>query len=170
MGLFDFFTGVKRPKPGTKAASAEDLRAAILALNRDTAPYRIVPCEDDSCDLIAEWRIVDAKWYEIFAKAGLKKVFRIKMRLDETAREVRAVDESYTVEWRAGVPHLSLEVAGFRGQKHEVSFGTAYAFTEQLRPGQVYKYRFNSSELKKPLQEAVTKAGWTWKPIAFSKL
>jgi len=39
-----------------------------------------------------------------------------------------------------------------------------------LRPGQVYKYRFNSSELKKPLQEVVTKAGWSWKPVAFGRL
>ncbi len=170
MGLFDFFTGVKRPKPGTRAVSGADLRAAILALNRDTAPYHIVPCEDDSCDFIAEWRIVDAKWYEIFAKAGLKKVFRIKMRLDEARHEVRSLDESYSVEWRAGVPRLSLEASGFRGQKNEISFGTGYAFTEELRPGQVYKYRFNSSELKKPLQEVVTKAGWSWKPVAFGRL
>jgi len=170
MGLFDFFTGTKRPKPGVTAASVKDLRAAILAVNRDTAPFQIRQCEDGSCDFIAEWRIVDAKWYEVFAKAGLKKVFHIKMRVNETNHEVRSVDEDYTVEWRAGVPHLSLAASGFRGQKNEVSFGTAYAFTEELRPGQVYKYRFNASELKKPLQEAVTAAGWSWKPVAFGKL
>jgi len=170
MGLFDIFTGTKRPKSGTKTLSADDLRAAIMAVNRDTAPYQITPCSDGSCDFIAEWRIVDAKWYEVFAKAGLKKVFRMKMRIDESAHEVRSVDEDYTVEWRAGVPHLSLEASGFRGQKSEVSFGTAYAFTEELRPGQVYKYRFNTSELKKPVQEAVTNAGWSWKPVAFGKL
>ena len=170
MGLFDFLTGRKRPKPGVPAAPAEQLRNAILALNRDTAPYRIGPCDDPGCDLVAEWRIVDAKWYEIFAKAGLKKTFRIKMRLDEARHEVRAVDEDYTVSWRAGVPHLELEASGFRGQKTEVSFGTAYAFTEELRPGQIYRYRFNSSELKKPLQEAVTGQGWTWKGVAFGGL
>ncbi len=170
MGLFDIFTGVKRPKPGVAPVSAEEMRAAIMAVNRDTAPFQITPCSDGSCDFVAEWRIVDAKWYEIFAKAGLKKVFRVKMRLDEANHELRAVDEEYTVEWRAGVPHLSLAASGFRGQKSEVSFGTAYAFTEELRPGQVYKYRFNSSELKKPLQEAVTGAGWSWRPVAFGRL
>ena len=170
MGLFDIFTGIKRPKPGVEPVSAKEMRAAIMAVNRDTAPFQITPCKDSTCDFIAEWRIVDAKWYEIFAKAGLKKVFRMKMRLDEANHEVRSVDEDYTVEWRAGVPHLSLAASGFRGQKNEVSFGTAYAFTEELRPGQVYKYRFNSSELKKPLQEAVTGAGWSWRPVAFGRL
>lgn len=170
MGLFDFLTGTKRPEPGISPAPAEQVRAAIMAVNRDTAPFRITPCEDDSCDFVAEWRIVDAKWYEIFAKAGLKRTFRVKMRLDPAHHEVRAVDQDLEVTWRAGIPSLSAAVSGFRGQKRETSFGTAYAFTEELRPGQVYKYRFKSSELKNPLKAAVTALGWTWKGVAFGKL
>ena len=170
MGLFDIFTGVKRPPADRAPAPADDLRQALLAVNRESAPFRVVPCDDDRCDFVAEWRIVDARWYEIFAKAGLKKVFRVKMRLDEARHELRAVEEEYSIEWRAGVPHLSLAASAFRGRKSEVSFGTAYAFTEELRPGQVYKYRFNSAELKKPLQEATLGAGWTWRPVAFGKL
>ncbi len=46
----------------------------------------------------------------------------------------------------------------------------AYAFTEELRPGVVYNYRFNTGEIKGPLQEAVTGAGWTWRGVAFGKL
>ncbi len=170
MGLFDIFTGTKRPKPGTVAAAPQQVRAQILGVNRDTAPFQVIKCADDSADLVAEWKIVDAKWYEVFAKAGLKKVFRIKMRLDPEKKEVRAMDEEFTLEWRAGVPSLKLAVSGFRGQKTEVSFGTAYAFSEEFKPGQVYNYRFNSSELKTPLQEAVLKKGWTWRGVAFGKL
>ena len=170
MGLFDFFTGTKRPKSGVPAAAAAEVRAAILAINRDTAPFQIMACDDGSCDIIAEWKIVDAKWYQIFAKAGLKKTFRIKMRLDQEKSEVRAMDEGFSISWSAGIPTLKLEASGFRGEKTEVSFGTAYAFTEELKPGQVYKYRFNSTELKKPLQQAATDKGWTWRGVAFGKL
>ncbi len=170
MGLFDFLTGTKRPKSGVAPASAADVEAAILALNRDTAPYQISACKDGSCDLVAEWKIVDAKWYEVFAKAGLEKSFKIKMRLDAENHEVRAVDEDYTISWKAGVPSLELQVSGFRGQKSEVSFGTAYAFTEELKPGQVYNYRFNTAEVKKPLQQAVLGKGWTWRGVSFGKL
>lgn len=170
MGLFDIFTGTKRPKKGVAATSLNQVEAAILAVNRDSAPFQITKDDKGSCDLIAEWKIVDAKWYEIFAKAGLKKVFRIKMRLDNQSKEVRNMDEEFTVEWRAGVPNISLAVSGFKGQKSEVSFGTAYAFTEEFKPGQVYNYRFNSSELKTPLQEAVLAQGWTWRGVAFGKL
>jgi hypothetical protein len=170
MGLFDFLTGTKRPPKGVTPVSPEQIKAAILGVNRDTAPFEIKFSDDSGADLIAEWKIVDANWYEIFAKAGLKKIFRIKMRLDVDKREVRAVDEEFSVEWRAGIPSLTLALSGFRGQKSEVSFGTAYAFTEEFKPGQVYKYRFNSNELKKPLQEAVLASGWGWRGVAFGKL
>lgn len=170
MGIFDFFTGTKRPKSGVTAAESEQVRAAILAINRDTAPFQITASTDDSCDFIAEWRIVDAKWHEVFAKASLKKVFRIKMRLDPDKNEVRAVDEEFTVSWRAGIPSISLAASAFRGQKTEISGGMAYAFTEEFKPGVVYKYRFNTTELKKPLQQAVTENGWIWRGVAFSKL
>lgn len=170
MGLFDFLTGTKKPKSDAPALPQDKVAQAIMAVNRDTAPFQIIACEDASCDFIAEWRIVDAKWVEIFANAGLKKVFRIKMRLDATKNEVRSVDQEYTLSWRAGIPTLKLAVSGFRGQKTETSGGLAYAFTETGAFGEVYKYRFTSAEMKKPLQTAVTDAGWTWRGVSFAKL
>ena len=80
----------------------------LQALNRPTAPYQILDGKPEKVDLIAEWKIVDAEWYEIFAKAGLEKVFKIYLKLDPEAHEVRAMDREYSVEWRAGVPSLSL--------------------------------------------------------------
>lgn len=170
MGIFDIFTGTRRPKSGTPVVSTDDVAAAILAINRDTAPFQISACDDGSCDFFAEWRIVDATWYEIFSKAGLKKVFRIKMRLDPAKNEIRHVDEEYTISWHAGIPTMRLAASAFRGQKTEISGGLAYAFTEKGEFGEVYRYRFNSTEMKKPLQKAVTDAGWTWRGVAFGKL
>jgi hypothetical protein len=116
-------------------------------------------------DLIAEWKIVDAQWYEIFAKAGLSKIFRIYLKFNETNHEVRAMDREYSVQWSAGIPALT-----FKGQTTSVEFGTAFAFTENLAPGQVYKYKFNSNEIKKPIQDVVLSCGWVYKGVAFGKL
>ena len=167
MGLFGFG---KKPNKNTPVLPAEEVRQRLLALNRETAPYQIRDGSAEGVDLIAEWKIVDAKWYEIFAKANLTKVFRIYMKFDEARHEVRAKDEEYTVEWRAGVPSLSISASKFSGQKTSIEFGTAYAFTEELKPGQVYNYRFNTNEIKKPIQEAVTACGWAYKGIAFGRL
>lgn len=170
MGLFDFLTGTKRPAKGTAALPAQEVRDKLLGLNRPTAPYRLIDGTDENVDLIAEWKIVEAQWYEVFAKAGLSKVFKIYLKLDPAAHEVRALDREYTVSWSAGVPTLSVAASAFRGQKQSIEFGKAYAFTETLAPGEVYNYRFDTRELKRTIQETVTSCGWTYRGVTFGKL
>jgi hypothetical protein len=168
--LLDFFTSTRRAAEGTPLCAPDEVRERLLALNRATAPYQITDGTDEGVDLIAEWKIVDAQWYEIFAKAGLKKVFKIYLKLDPNEHLLRASDREYEVAWEAGVPHLSLAASAFRGQIQSIEFGTAYAFTEEFQPGKVYNYRFSTKELKEPIQEAATACGWTYKGIAFGKL
>lgn len=170
MGLLDFFTGTKRPAAGVVAKAPAEVRAALLAVNRPTAPFVVRDGAPEKVDIVAEWRIVDASWHEIFAKAGLKRTFRILMRLAPDKQEVRAVDQEWSVEWHAGIPSLSLAAEAFRGQKKEISFGAAYAFTENGGYGEVYRYKFATGEIKTPLQNAVLAAGWTWRGVAFGKL
>ena len=165
MGIFG-----KKPASNTPALSTEELLARLMTLNRPTAPYHIIDGKAENVDLIAEWKIVDAQWYEIFAKAKLTKVFRIYMKFDAAKHEVRAQDHERTVEWSAGVPKLALATSSFKGQSSSIEFGAAYGFTETLATGQIYKYKFNTKELKQPIQDTVDACGWTYKGIAFGKL
>jgi hypothetical protein len=170
MKFLDWLTGTKRPAAGVPAKMPAEVRADLLAVNRPTAPFIVRDGAPENVDIVAEWRIVDATWYEIFARAGLQKTFKVLIKLDALAREVRAVDQEWSVEWRAGVPTLSLATEAFRGQTTEFSFGTAFAFTEHGSFGEVYRYKFSTAEIKTPLQDAVTKAGWTWRGVSFGKL
>lgn len=170
MGLFDFVSGTRKPDPSVPVRPPADVYQAILAINRPTAPFVIHPGTDQGVDLIAEWRIVDAQWYQIFAKAGLTKVFKILMRLDPAAAEVRAVDQEWEVSWVAGVPHTRIRVSASRGQQIGKEFGRGYAFTEQLQFGQVYNYRFDTSEIKDPIRDVVVEHGWTYRGVTFGKL
>lgn len=170
MGWFDFLTGNTSAAKGVTRIPQAQLRSALLALNRDTAPWVIRDGTAEGCDLVAEWRIVDARWFEVFAKASLTKVSQTLLKFDDVAGEVRSVDRDWTVEWRAGVPTIAISAEAFRGQKTEVSFGTAYAFTEDGGYGQVYNYRFNSKEMKAPLQKTTSASGWGWRGVAFGKL
>ncbi len=160
----------KKPAVNASVLSAAETKTRLLGLNRPTAPFQIVDGQADGVDLVAEWKIVDASWYEIFGKAKLEKVFRIYLKLDADKHEVRAQDHEYTVQWSAGVPSLKLAASAFKGQMNSVEFGSGYAFTETLAPGQVYKYKFNTGELKKPLQETTAACGWSFKGVSFGKL
>lgn len=168
--MFDFLTSTKRPAPGTPVLPAQQVIERLKALNRPTAPWSVVDGHPEGVDLIAEWKIVDARWYEIFAKAGLSKVFRIYLKLDEAAKQVRAQDRAYEVSWRAGIPTLSIAASRFKGQETSIEFGASYGFTEDLTIGQQYKYRFRTGEIKKPVQDAVTACGWVYKGVVFGRL
>jgi hypothetical protein len=170
MGIFDLLTSTKRPLAGTAVLPAAEVLTRILNMNRPAAPYRIIDGASEQVDLIAEWKIADASWNEIFGKAGLSKAFRILLKLDPEKQEARGVDREYSVEWSAGLPTLKLAGSAFRGQSQKIEFGKGYAFTETLAAGQVYNYRFETSEIKKPIQEAVISCGWTYKGVAFGKL
>jgi len=165
MGLFG-----RKPAVTTPALSVDELHSRLMTLNRPNAPFQIMDGKAEGVDLIAGWKIVDAQWYEVLAKAYLTKVFRICMKFDPPKHELRAQDHEYSVAWRAGVPSLSLAISSFKGQTTSVQFGSSYAFTETLSPGQVYKYRFNTNEIKKPIQEAAAACGWNYKGMAFGKL
>ena len=168
--MFDFLTSTKRPAAGTPALPAREVIERLMALNRPTAPWGVVDGRPEGVDLIAEWKIVDARWYEIFAKAGLSKVFRIYLKLDEATKQVRAQDLAYEVSWRAGIPSLSSAASAFRGQGKSIELGASYGFTEDLTIGQQYKYRFETGEMKKPVQDAVTACGWVYKGVVFGSL
>ena len=167
--MFDFLTSTKRPSGGTKVLAADEVVARLKKLNRKGSPWRIVDGSSEGVDLIAEWKIVDARWYEIFAKASLTKVFRIFMKVDDANKHIRAQDREYEVSWRAGVPVLSVAARGFKGQKWSVEYEKSYGLTEDLDVGVQYEYLFKTSEIKKPIQEAVVASGWVYKGVVFGK-
>ena len=165
MGLLDRLTGTRPATPGVAPVPTDELRAALLGLSRDTAPWQVRDGAGDKCDLVAEWRIVDAEWQGVFASCGLQSVFRIKMKFDEAAHEVRNVDEQATVSWQGIVPSVSRSWS--RGQINEIQLGEGYYYTEEGQLGEVYNYKFRSSEIRDPLRDAVNAHGWGWKAISF---
>lgn len=170
MSIVDFFTSTKRPLANTPILPVDQLKQRILSLNRPTAPYQIIDGISEGADLIAEWKIVDAQWYQIFAKAGLTDVFKIYMKFHPETHEVKTKDKRFTVEWEVGIPTLRISVSSFSGQMQMKEFGTEYAFTENFQPGQVYSYRFETSEIKGPIQKTVANAGWVYKRVVFGSI
>jgi hypothetical protein len=170
MGLLNWIHGIKPAPAGVKRRTEKALRTALLGVNRKTAPFHVRDGTPEGVDLVAEWKIVDAKWYEIFAEAGIERVFKVLMKVDEKAGEVRAVDQEWEVAWRRGIPTLSLSASAFRGRKWEKSYESVYAFREDGSFGKIYSYKFDTQEMKAPLIGAVHGAGWGWHAVALAKL
>jgi len=166
MGLMDALKGIKRPKPGVAPTGRDELTEKILGMNHDEVPYRIDRSEKS--DLKVELKIVDAQWYEIFAKANLTKTYSIYLLLDDTALEVRALERMGEVKWKAGVPTVSFSASGFQGRTivaKEFGGGFAFKAPHPLSFGKVYEYRFDANDIKQPLIEIITGSGWSYVPV-----
>jgi hypothetical protein len=170
MGFMDSLKGIVKASPGVTPLGKEVLIEKLIAVNHEKLPFRIQAGED--VDLVAEWKIVDASWYEIFAGAKMEKSHKILINLDEAEQTARVLEESYSVQWKAGIPSISMKVEKFQGRTlGSKSFGTGYAFkgVDPLSFGQVYQYRFDVSEMKNPIIEIVTGSGWDFVPVVSKK-
>ncbi|MFI5617660.1 hypothetical protein [Streptomyces sp. NPDC051567] len=168
MGLFDKLTGTRHPGRGVAPRSAGEVRAALLAVNGPDVPYVVRDATpSEQADLVAEWRVQEPAWHTFFVRTRLTRTLKIRMRLAPADHEVRSVDEQREVTWVGGTPRLALPAESSRGQARTVSWRSK---AERDTDGSVRKaevFRFDSTELKTPLREAVLAAGWTWRGALF---
>lgn len=150
MGLFDKLTGTRYPDSGAAPRSAEEVRAAMLALNGTDVPYRVrnaLPAE--KADLVAECQI---------RRVGVR--LKTRMRLVPEKGEVRFLDERW--ENRA-----SDNAHAQYGRGHSPAVYRQWELKQgpDGRRHKVEAFRFDTREMTDPLQNAVLGAGWTWRGV-----
>jgi hypothetical protein len=178
MGFLDFLRGLKGQSGGVPAKTPADLRAALLDVNRSTAPFVVRDGSPEKVDLVVEWHIADAYWHGVFSRSALKKTFKILMRFDVGKHEVRAFDQAWSVEWRPGVPILSPSAEAFQWREPDSSnapglgqYGIAWAYLDDTNsPSETNPFGFTESGVKTSLRNAVTAAGWTLRDVASGEL
>lgn len=157
------------PAAGVSPVSSATLRERLMAVNALDVPFSVQPSPDDSSVLIGTWRYADAKWIDLARAHGMKRTYRILMKLDEANNTVRPTEQTGALDWSAGAKGGSMQWATQRGiiffQYETVRvFGLQFDSQNKLTPNLSYKYTFNLQEMKAPLIEAVTKSGWKWRP------
>ena len=149
------FRGEGRPLP------VEALRAQIQAINTFDAPVMV---QERKGKLVATWKYVDARWLELFAKAGLTKSYELHMRFDKARHTVTMVDRIKEASWRAGLG------GGMGGGSGSGSFtqgvimtyevGKQWGIKENFALGKVYDYKFVPTEIKLPILNSILRSGW----------
>ena len=166
MGLLDMLRGIRRPSPDSTPRSESSLRGALLALGMDTELFVVrVSRPGEPGQLVAEWKIVGARWFELFARAGLRKTFSIFLVLDAARHTVRSLDRSTRLQWRAGVPSPSAGGEIEWGRQMMAEAAVAFGFRDDLSYGPVYRYAFRSKDLKQLLWTTVLDHGWIWQAV-----
>ncbi|MEU3922222.1 hypothetical protein [Streptomyces sp. NPDC029004] len=170
MGFFDMLSGTKRPEDGVAPRSAEELRTALLSLNRPDVPYIISDGAAHDADLVAEWRIAEPAWQTFFIGSQLTHALRIRMRLVEDVPEVRAVEEQWEVTRVGNPPQLQTSAEYARGAGRTVSRRWTLQRGENGRLEATETFSFDSAQLTNPLRNAALESGWTWRGVIFGRL
>ncbi|OKJ17648.1 hypothetical protein AMK21_25460 [Streptomyces sp. CB00316] len=170
MGFFDRLTGTRHPEAGVAPRPAEELRTALLGLNRPDAPYIISDGAAYGADLVAEWRIAEPAWQTFFIESQLTHATRIRMRLAEDVPEVRAVEESWEVTRVGNPPRLRISAEYGRGGGRTVSRRYTLQRGENGRVEAAESFSFDSAQLTGPLRNTTLKSGWTWRGVIFGRL
>ena len=145
------FRGEGQPVP------LEALRAQIQGINEFDAPVMI---EERKGKLVATWKYVDARWLELFAKAGLTKSYELQMKFDEARHTVTMVDRTKQASWRAGLGGGSGSASASQGVVMAYEVGKQWGIKRNFEVGKIYDYKFVPSEIKLPILNSILRSGW----------
>jgi hypothetical protein len=165
------WAGSVPPAPDARPIPAAELASRLQAINALDVPFRIERGAAPN-EWIADWRYADAKWLDHARAHGLRRAFRIRMTLDEASHTVRSTDYTAGFDWSAGADGARIEwqaamgIVFFQTERRRV-FGLQLDEEGRLRPELSYSYKFDLREMKSPLIDAVTRAGWTWRPTVW---
>lgn len=165
------WAGASPPRLTARPLSATELALQLEALNALDIPFRVDhgPRENE---FTATWRYADAKWIDLARVHGLRRLHRISLSLDASARTVRATDSFAHFDWSAGRGGAQIDWKIAKGiiffqHDHSRVFGLQLDEHGHLKPNLSYAYTFNLREMKSPLIDLVTSAGWTWRPVVW---
>lgn len=165
------WAGTYRAKPGVAPITATELAARVEAINALDVPFHVERGTQPN-EFFATWRYADAKWVDLARARGMQRTIRIRLLLDESAKTVRATDYAASFDWSAGRGGANLEWKSGLGivffqYEHQRVFGLQLDAHGRFKPELSYAYTFNLNEMKSPLIEAVTRAGWNWRPTVW---
>ena len=146
-----YFPGEGKPE------SPEKLREKIMEINRFDAPVMV---REKGDSLVVTWKYVDAKWWEILAKAGLRKIYELHIKFNNEKKEATLIDVKKSVSWKAGPTHVRVSGGFFRGVIFDYEIGKRWGITENFGIGKIYDYRFTPGEIKNPVMNTILRNGW----------
>lgn len=141
-----------------KSIPLSELKRRLLDLNNDgDKPFSVI---EENDKLIASWKIVDAKWIELFGVAGLKKQYELTLRFDEVNNLVRYREKSTDIETEISTDRIGFKKQFQWGYRKEFEFGKSWGMKIDGTLGQQYSYKFSTADIKNPIFGIINKSGW----------
>ncbi len=157
--------------PVAHAATSEDLRHSLLALQHADVPTRVVVLPEGAVEIT--WNYADARWFDLMRLHQLKRTERLVLLIDGADRTVRVREYWSAFDASAGPDGLRLKWQMNSGMQffafdHQRVFGAQLGADGKPTGALSNAYTFNLQALKAPVIEAVTSRGWRWQPVMWN--
>jgi hypothetical protein len=156
--------------PGAAPVVVGELAARLQALNALRAPWSVSAGKRPN-EFHIDWRYADATWLDHMRAHGMRRSYRLTLRLDAQAHRARALESTSDLDWSAG---HAIAAAGLRWRATRginfFQYEHGRVFGLQIRGGRPtldlsYAYTFSPRELKNPIIALITEAGWEYRPV-----
>lgn len=144
-------------------SNTDQLIAAVREAAEGT-PY-VVEEKPGGFDL--KINVVDAQWWTLLRKSGLKKVFTYEVRTKDAAKKMVITDVANSVEWSAGggvssAPSLHAEKTIERGRVMQYNYRKQVGVDARTgKLGTPVSYSFRSGEGRDLIRDAGKQLGWS---------
>ncbi len=154
--------GTKYPGSGVTPLPAEEVRAALLALNGTGVPFRVRHgFGGQEADLVAEWRLVVPAMDDSLGSRQVERTMKARMRLVAAGCEVHVLEEVREVALSGNPPRPGMTRQWSRGPY--VRRQWTYERGPDGRRQKVVL--FDSRDMRDRLRNTVLGAGWTWRGV-----
>jgi len=149
--------------------SKNDLLRQILQLGSSSSEFSVNTSNET--DLVVERKIVDAEYYKLLGKEGLKETYKAYLLLDEGSREARYYEIITSEAKSAGIfptPSLRVEKQFFKGKtlfKKESGKAWGWKKPDPRSFGKVYDYEFDVRKIREPIKSLIEQNGWKFTQV-----
>jgi len=151
------------------AFSKNDLLRQILQLSSGSSEFTANPSNET--DLVVERKIVDAEYYKVVGKEGLKETYKAYLLLEEERHEARYY-EIITSEAKSTsifpTPRLHVEKEFIKGKslfKKESEKVWAWKTHDPRSFEKVYDYEFDVRKIREPIKSLIEQSGWKFTQV-----
>lgn len=167
----------KKRIAGITPLSLPDLQTRILSINTFNVPFTVQQGSKPN-ELIATWKLADAKWIGLMFAGGLRSTYKLTIRLNEQSHIAQVRETQTTASWDATGPIPVLKTGfhfsffqGINLLSFQSTQLTGLLFKDgKLSLDNAYKYTFNPDEVKNPIAQIITQSGWDFTPVVFFKV
>lgn len=147
--------------------SNERLKESLFSLNGEKIPFEFKEANDKNANLIAVWKMADAKYLDMLGiqKNKLQEEFSVLLKFDEEKGELRCKDRMKRKSSSFGFGGAGMEFSSFSGKAVSAKKEIVIGRKADGKIGKVVDISLDTTILQNAIKQVAEKSGWKIKRI-----